>query len=90
MNMKTFHRLFIAVAATALVASPAFADSITVSFETPTYTVGNINGQDGWTKTGSYDVAVVNNTYEFTSFGTQSLRMSDEVTSGAFGDAVSF
>ena len=65
---------------------PAFADSLAINFETPTYTVGNINGQDGWSKTGSFDVAVVANTYGFASFGGQTLRMSDGVTSGSFGD----
>lgn len=70
------------------VAIPAIshADSATVDFESPTYSLGNINGQDGWSKTGSYDVAVVNNTYGYSSFGTQSLRTSDAVTSGSFGD----
>lgn len=65
---------------------PAFADNVSVNFESPTYTLGNINGQNGWTKTGAYDVAVVNNTYGFGTFGSQSLRTSDAVTSGAFGD----
>lgn len=65
---------------------PAFADSVSVNFENPPYTIANINGQDGWMKTGSYDVAVVANTFGFTSFGGQSLRTSDSVTSGSFGD----
>ncbi len=65
---------------------PAFADSLSINFETPTYTVGNINGQDGWSKTGPYDVAVVNNTYGYSAFNAQSLRISNAVTSGAFGD----
>ena len=62
------------------------ADTVTINFESPTYTIGNINGQDGWTKTGPYDVAVVSNTFSFPSFGGQSLRTSDAVTSGSFGD----
>jgi Ca2+-binding RTX toxin-like protein len=64
----------------------ARADSITSNFESPTYTVGNINGQDGWQKTGAYDVAVTSNTYGIASFGAQTLRISDAVTSGSFGD----
>lgn len=64
----------------------AFADSTAVNFESPTYTIGNINGQDGWTKTGPYDVSVVSNTYGYATFGGQSLRTSDAVTSGSFGD----
>ena len=63
---------------------PALADSFGIDFET--YTLGNINGQDGWSKTGPYDVAVVTNTYGFPSFGTQTLRLSNAVTSGSFGD----
>lgn len=62
----------------------ALADSNALNFEG--YSLGNINGQDGWGKTGSYDAAVVTNSYGFASFGTQSLRISDAVTSGAFGD----
>ncbi len=72
--------------ATTLMVSSAFADTVSVNFEPPIYTVGNINGQDGWQKLGPYDVTVVSNTYGFTSFGTQSLRTSDAVTSGSFGD----
>src|SRR3989344_6509339 len=63
---------------------PALADSFGIDFET--YTLGNINGQDGWSKTGPYDVAVVTNTYGFPSFGTQTLRLSNAATSGSFGD----
>lgn len=65
---------------------PTLADSNAITFESPTYNVGNINGQDGWTKTGSYDSAVVANTYGFSTFGGQSLRISNAVTSGSFGD----
>ena len=65
---------------------PAYADSVSVNFENPLYVLGNINGQDGWIKTGTYDVSVVSNIYGFSTFGLQSLRMSDAVTSGSFGD----
>ena len=69
------------------VLAPVFAaSSVGVNFEGPTYTVGNINGQDGWMKTGAFDAAVVNNTYGYSTFGSQSLRISDAVTSGSFGD----
>ncbi len=64
----------------------ALADSVSANFESPPYIVGNINGQDGWSKTGPYDVAVVANTYSIPSFGAQSLRLSDAVTTGGFGD----
>ena len=54
------------------------------------YAVGNINGQQGWLKTGGYDVAVASvATFPAASgygFGTQALRLSNSVTSGSFGD----
>lgn len=65
-------------------ASAVFADSFGVDFES--YSLGNINSQDGWSKTGPYDAEVVANTYGYASFGSQSLRISNAVTSGSFGD----
>lgn len=65
-------------------ALPTSAESITGNFEA--FTPGSVNGQDGWSMTGPYDVAVVANTYGYTSFGAQSLRISNAVTSGGFGD----
>ena len=63
-----------------------------VNFEPP-YTLGTINGQDDWLSRGAagsgcavYDHAVASNTYGYTSFGTQSLRISNAVTSGCFSD----
>ncbi len=50
------------------------------------FALGNPNGQFGWTKTGGYDVEVVSNTYGYASFGGQSLRISNALTSGSFGD----
>ena len=54
------------------------------------YALGNINGQQGWMKSGLYDVEVAT-VGSFTAasgygFGTQALRLSDAYTSGAFGD----
>lgn len=57
----------------------------TINFESPTYSLGDINGQDGWIKTGGYDVVVANNG-GIPGFGTQSMRISNAVTSGSFGD----
>jgi len=62
-----------------------------ITFESPSYTTGDINGQQGWSKTGPYDVAVAQ-TAGFPGakpgilFGKQALRVSDAVTSGSFGD----
>lgn len=90
-----FKKLLISGAAGALMfgslAVGAFADTVgPINFESPTYTLGNINGQNGWMKTGSYDVEVAN-TSAFTNasgfgFGAQALRVSNSITSGAFGD----
>jgi hypothetical protein len=54
------------------------------------YSATDINGQQGWSKTGPYDVAVTSvagfaNANAF-GFGTQALRVSDAITSGSFGD----
>ncbi len=83
--MKNFLSGLFIVFALALVV-PVLADSLSINFESPTYSVGNINGQDGWSKTGPFDSAVVSNTYGYTTFGSQSLRISNAVTSGSFGD----
>lgn len=73
-----------------LLGGVALADSNSVNFET--YTPGVINGQDSWTSKGAagsgcamYDVAV-DGSFGYASFGSQSLRLSDAVTSGCFGD----
>ena len=54
------------------------------------YVVGNINGQNGWSKTGPYDAAVAAvSSFPAASgygFGTQALRISNAVVSGSFGD----
>jgi len=69
------------------------ADTLGVNFEPPTYVLGSINMQDGWSSFGSagtgcavYDHAVASNTYGYTTFATQSLRISNARTSGCFGD----
>ena len=69
-----------------VIAPVAAASNLSVDFESPTYSIGNINGQDGWMKTGPYDAAVAANTYGYSSFGGQTFRVSDAVTSGSFGD----
>jgi len=51
-----------------------------------TFLNGNVNGQFGWSSTGSYDQEVVDNTYGYSTFGCKSLRISNAVTSGSFGD----
>ncbi|MFA6520648.1 MAG: peptidoglycan-binding protein [Candidatus Paceibacterota bacterium] len=61
--------------------TPACSDT---SFDS--FSLGSVNGQDGWSVAGSYDQAVVDNTYGYSSFGCKSLRLSNAVTSGSFGD----
>lgn len=68
----------------------AFATSVAIDFES--YTPGTINGQDGWSSLGAagsgcatYDHAV-GGSMGVAGFGTQSLRISNAVTSGCFGD----
>ena len=64
----------------------ALADTVgPINFESTGYNLGNINGQNGWSKTGSFDSAV-SNSLGTTGFGSQSLRISNAVTSGSFGD----
>jgi len=75
----------------ALVTPLAGADTTgRIMFEPSTYTMGDINAQNGWLKTGAYDVAVANvATFPAAAgygFDTQALRISDSVTSGSFGD----
>lgn len=88
MNRRTLSRLVAVLAIVALLlpaaALTASADAISLDMES--YTDGNINGQDGWSKTGTFDVAVEINTYGFAAFGAKTLRISDAVTSGSFGD----
>ncbi len=89
---KTRIMMVLAVLAiTALIAVPVLAASLTIDFES--YTLGTVNGQDGWSSLGAagsgcavYDHTIVANTYSYASFGTKSLRMSNAVTSGCFGD----
>jgi hypothetical protein len=70
----------------------AAADSTgSITFESSQgYVIGNIGGQQGWSKTGSYDAAIANvTTFPDAAgygFGSQALRLSDAVTSGSFGD----
>lgn len=80
--------------AAALVISTAGvrADSLAIDFEDPLYTTGTIHNQDGWSSAGAagsgcavYDHKVAEQLL-YPSFGDQSLRMSNAVTSGCFGD----
>jgi hypothetical protein len=61
------------------------ADSVGTDFES--FATGPVNGQFGWSCTGPYDVDVVaNNSIAPAEFQTQSLRISNGITRGSFGD----
>lgn len=87
------NRRFLSVAATlALVATgltmaagPAvFADTNAEDFDG--FALGSPH-QNGWSATGAYDHEIVaNGVGAPASFGTQSLRISNAITSGSFGD----
>ncbi|HVM58942.1 MAG TPA: choice-of-anchor C family protein [Candidatus Paceibacterota bacterium] len=64
--------------------TPACSGSGDTTFDT--FALGSVNGQGGWGSTGAYDQDVVANTYGFPTFGCKSLRISNAVTSGSFGD----
>jgi hypothetical protein len=50
------------------------------------FTEGNVN-QNGWTKAGSYDVAIANpHEFSVTDMGNRALRMSNAYVDGGFGD----
>lgn len=51
-----------------------------------TFSTGSVNGQNGWSSTGPYDEEIVDNTYGYADFGCKSLRLSNAVTTGGFGD----
>ncbi len=81
---------FAALALAAVMVIAALAASFTLNLEG--YNVGTVNGQDGWSSTGSigaggpgYDHQVVANT-GVAGFDTRSFRISNAVTSGSFGD----
>ncbi|MDQ1535030.1 MAG: hypothetical protein QOF28_2791, partial [Actinomycetota bacterium] len=72
------------------------------SSDNPPYQLGTIDGQNGWTSAGAagggcgfpYDHKVSDGSESATTpashgFGTQSLRMSDAVTSGCFDQTYS-
>jgi hypothetical protein len=87
-------RLAVAAVAGGIVlgtAGVASADRLgPITFEPPAFTLGTINGQQGWSKTGPYDaqvaaVAAFPDAAGY-GFGAQALRISNAVTSGSFGD----
>jgi hypothetical protein len=69
----------------------AAADTLgPINFESGYSTLLPLDGQHGWSNTGSYDAAIANvGGFPAASgygFGTTALRISDATTSGSFGD----
>lgn len=56
-----------------------------IDFEAPAYSLGSIHGQNGWSSSGLYDHKV-DQSFNVPGFGVQSLRISNAVVSGSFGD----
>lgn len=83
-NMKYTKSIFLGLVTLLFVSTPVLAATFNVDFES--FSLGNINGQSGWSKTGPYDAEVVSNTFAFPTFGSQSLRISNGIASGSFGD----
>lgn len=86
--MKLTGPVMLAVLAS-IIALPiaAHADVVGSTFEQPLYTVGTIDGQQGWSEFGPYDVEVAGVPAILQpAFGDQALRASNAVTSGSFGD----
>lgn len=89
--MKLFKKLVATVALVGMATVPVFAaSSVSVNFEA--YDLGDIDEQDGWTSDGAagsgcatYDHAV-SSSLGTAGFAAQSLRISNAVTSGCFGD----
>ena len=84
-SLKARGLSFVALIAVGVVGFSAVAAADTVgSIDFESYdTTGNINGQQGWSKTGAYDVEV-EDTDRF-GFG-KALRISNAFASGGFGD----
>lgn len=51
------------------------------------FAIGDVNGQQGWTKSGPYDVNIVDpTTFGFIDMGSRALQVSNARVSGSFGD----
>lgn len=70
--------------------APIMMSSSSIDFET--FADGSPNGQNGWSASGAapagpgFDHQIVTNVSAPPSFGAKSLRMSNAVTSGSFGN----
>jgi hypothetical protein len=88
--ISTIATLAMSVSMFAIPQAVTLADSNSINFES--YLLGTIDNQDGWSSDGAagsgcatYDHEV-DSSNGVTGFGSQSLRISNSVTSGCFGD----
>lgn len=85
-SLKARGLSFVAVLAVGVLGFSAVAAADTVgSIDFESYAIGDIDGQQGWSKTGPYDVKVEQTDRFGFGFG-KALRISNAVTTGAFGD----
>jgi hypothetical protein len=85
MKRFSFGTVVTIMVAMAIMAVPVLADSLAINFES--YSLGTVHNQDGWSSSGPYDREVVDpNGFGVSSFGSRSLRISNAITSGSFGD----
>jgi hypothetical protein len=82
---KHLRKLLFAIPVVGVLLVSGCATILFTNFEN--FALGSVDGQHGWSATGtSYDQAIVDNTYGYASFGSKSLRVSNAVASGSFGD----
>jgi len=78
------------VLAAGLLLAPLATRAASNDYDFEDFSTGSVNGQQDWSMTGGYDVAVVNpSSFPDASgygFGTRALRISNYVASGSFGD----
>ena len=89
-SQRDIHRMLTLLATTVsmvlLVCGAAAADTVTTTFEAPTFHPGSVDGQDGWKSAVPGDVPALPNGYDQeveqnsgapAAFGQQSLRLSN-------------
>jgi len=92
MTIKAFFQILMTLFVILLLMFFEHLDVSKVNFES--YTVGTVDGQDGWSSDGAagsgcavYDHEIVDSTgYGYYSFGRRSLRISNAVVSECFSD----
>src|SRR5690349_6908113 len=86
-HRRAVHLFTTALSALALATVNSTCAGVTIGFEPPTYTTGNLIGQDGWAKNTYYGTMNGNVTVSSASplSGSQSLSYSQTVAGGFSG-----